>query len=209
MVNLIVITLKILSLFFSFIKIQHSMVNLIVIVLFLAYYYLPSRQTMGTRFREIYKWGCSVFNIYCVQKWDALRKEVCCEINQVSSLGRPLSKKMSTYGISESRCAREMHIMPYAREFHWCQTIIPLLLCQSSSQWTRTQNPGKSDPDFTISETIADRANLRALSKINICAKVSNQLSDLSQVSYLLSNTQLKVGKMCNLEKKMRILFRL
>ena len=184
------------------------MVNLIVIVHFLAYYF-PTGQTMGTRFWEIYKWGCSVFHIYCVQKWDALRKELWWPHNQVSNLGRSLSKIMSTHCISGSRCGREMQIVLYLRESHWCQIIYNWQLCQSSSQWTRTQNPGKSDPDFTISETIADRANLRALSNTNIYAKVSNQLSDLSQVSYLLSYTQLKVGKMCNLEKKMRILFRL
>ena len=30
------------------------------------------------------------------------------------------------------------------------------------------KNPGKSDPDFVISETIADRVNPRALSDVNI-----------------------------------------
>ena len=90
---------------------------------------------------------------------------------------------MSTYGISGSRWGREMQMVPYCREFHWCQIINAWLLCQSSSQWTRTQNPGKSDPDFAISETIADRVNPRALSNVNIYAKVSNPLSDLSQVS--------------------------
>ena len=64
------------------------------------------------------------------------------------------------------------------------------------------KNPGKSDPDCAISETIADRENPRALSNVNPYVKVSNPLSDFSQVSQLLSNTQLKVGKMCNLEKK-------
>ena len=29
------------------------------------------------------------------------------------------------------------------------------------------KNPGKSDPDFAISETIADRENLRALLNVN------------------------------------------
>ena len=90
---------------------------------------------------------------------------------------------MSTYGISGSRCSREMQIVPYCREFRWCQAINAWLLCQSPSQWTRTQNPGKSDPDFAISETIADRVNPRAHSNVNIYAKVSNPLSDLSQVS--------------------------
>jgi len=45
------------------------------------------------------------------------------------------------------------------------------------------KNPGKSDPDFAISETIADRENPRALLNINPYAKNSNPLSVLSQVS--------------------------
>jgi len=45
------------------------------------------------------------------------------------------------------------------------------------------KNPGKSDPDLAISETIADRVNPRALSNINIYAKVSNPLLDLIQAS--------------------------
>ena len=45
------------------------------------------------------------------------------------------------------------------------------------------KNPGKSDPEFHISETIADRENPRALSNVNPIAKVSNPLSDLSQES--------------------------
>ena len=40
------------------------------------------------------------------------------------------------------------------------------------------KNPGKSDPDFAISETIADRENPRALSNVNPYIKVSNLLSD-------------------------------
>ena len=45
------------------------------------------------------------------------------------------------------------------------------------------KNPGKSDPELNISETIGDRENSRALSNVNPYAKVSNPLSDLSQVS--------------------------
>ena len=45
------------------------------------------------------------------------------------------------------------------------------------------KNPGKSDPELYISETIADRENLRALSNVNPYAKVSNPLSEMSQVS--------------------------
>ena len=45
------------------------------------------------------------------------------------------------------------------------------------------KNPGKGNPDFAISETIADRENPRALSNVNPYAKVSNLLFDLSQVS--------------------------
>ena len=45
------------------------------------------------------------------------------------------------------------------------------------------KNPGKSDPEFHISETIAGRENLRALSNVNPYAKVSNPLSEMSQVS--------------------------
>ena len=45
------------------------------------------------------------------------------------------------------------------------------------------KNPGKSDPEFHISGTIADRENPRAHSNVNPYAKISNPLSELSQVS--------------------------
>ena len=45
------------------------------------------------------------------------------------------------------------------------------------------KNPQKSDPEFHISETIADRENPRALSNVNPYAKVSNPPLEMSQVS--------------------------
>ena len=118
------------------------------------YYYFSSVKTLERRYREFYKQWRFIINNTFGQKWDTALYTFWCIYKQVSSLGRPLSKSASTYGISRSRCAREMQIVSYSRESHLNQITNASLFSQSSSQRARTQKLEKSTKKWSISQKL-------------------------------------------------------